>query len=366
MGCVDRTGSDLPSCGPCGTIDENIPMSGPPCFPDIALPLVGNETVLEQPTDLYSLSEKYVEHATEIITKSSKPYFLYMALSQPHTPLTPSKKFEGKSERGIYGDVLLEMDWIVGQVTAAVKKSNNSNTLIWFMSDNGPWASKCLFGGSVGPFIGSWQSNVGGGGSVAKGTVWEGGHRVPSIVYWPGVVEAGSTSHELTSSLDILPTLANIGRINYTSKRTIDGIDISHIFYGGEVPEDRVLFHPNSGAFGNYGDVGAVRMGKYKAVFYSGGYPDCQGNLGQNQFHNPPLLFNLEEDIEEKLPLNTNNGKSEAGKALKKILKYYAHFYEKLQEGGISNTTYEVDWSLRPCCNPNDEFCRCDNHWKEL
>lgn len=136
------------------------------------------------------------------------------------------------------------------------------------VGDNGPWEQKCQYAGSVGPFEGKWQSSRGGG--SAKRTTWEGGHRVPTVAYWPGVILANTTSAALLSGMDIFPTLLSLAGVTPPSDRGYDGIDATNILLRGEQTGHEFLFHPNSGAAGKFGDLQAVRTGKYKAFYITG------------------------------------------------------------------------------------------------
>ncbi|PSN36850.1 hypothetical protein C0J52_14969 [Blattella germanica] len=161
------------------------------CFEN-ALPLYENQSIAHQPVSLVNLSTMYADFARNFIQEqnTSEPYFLYAALSHMHVPLAHADRYENITGRGVYADTLREMDGLVESIISVVRETDN-NTLIWFTSDNGPWEVKCQYAGSVGPFIGMWQESPegGGGGSSAKTTIWEAGHRVPSILYWPGHIE---------------------------------------------------------------------------------------------------------------------------------------------------------------------------------
>src|SRR5690606_7507924 len=126
-----------------------------------------------------------------------RPFFLYLAHSMPHVPLGVSDKFRGKSKQGLYGDVIMEIDWSVGEVIRTLKALGiDENTLVIFTSDNGPWLSYGNHAGSALPL------------REGKGTTWDGGHRVPCIVRWPGQIPAGQVSDVLVANFDFLPTIA--------------------------------------------------------------------------------------------------------------------------------------------------------------
>jgi arylsulfatase A-like enzyme len=188
------------------------------------LPLIeGNDKVGEVRTlsDQDKLTTDYTERAVRFIEKHrDEPFFLYFPESMVHVPLGVSDKFRGKSKLGLYGDVMMEVDWSVGEIMKALKKNGlDNNTLIIFTSDNGPWLS---FGNHAGTT---------GGLREGKGSTWEGGQRVPCLIRWPGIVPAGEICNKLSSSIDILPTLAAITGAPLPEKK-IDGVSILPLLLG--------------------------------------------------------------------------------------------------------------------------------------
>ena len=180
--------------------------------------LMRNSEVLESPTDLNTITQRYTRKAIRFIERNrDRPFFLYLAHTMPHVPLGASGDFRGRSPRGLYGDVIEELDWSVGEVLEAVRELGlDERTLIVFTSDNGPWIENHLgdHGGSASPLRGF------------KMTTWEGGLRVPGILRWPGRIRAGRVSDELASTLDLLPTFAGLAGAELPSDRRIDGIDL--------------------------------------------------------------------------------------------------------------------------------------------
>ena len=142
------------------------------------LPLIEGEEVIELDPDQSKLTTSYTERAVRFITRNKdRRFFLYVAHSMPHVPLFVSQKHAGKTERGIYGDVIAEIDWSVGEIVAALERhSLREKTLIIFTTDNGPWLSYGDHAGSAGPL------------REGKGTTWDGGVRVPCIMSWPGAI----------------------------------------------------------------------------------------------------------------------------------------------------------------------------------
>lgn len=179
--------------------------------------------VIEQTADLATLTPRYTEEAVKFIDGAKgSPFFLYLPHTYPHIPLGASAKFKGKSALGIYGDVVEEIDWSVGEIVAAVKRNGiERNTLIIFSSDNGPW-----FQGSPGPHRGR------------KGMTWEGGVRVPCIMRMPGQIPAGRVTASIASTLDIVPTITKLAGAP-PPKKQADGIDLWPLLSGKVKSIDR-------------------------------------------------------------------------------------------------------------------------------
>ena len=199
------------------------------------LPLLeGNEKVAEVRTlsDQDKLTTAYTERAVKFIEKNKKgPFFLYIPHSMVHIPLGVSEKFRGKSKQGMYGDVMMEVDWSIGEILKALERNGlEKNTLVIFTSDNGPWLN---FGNHAGTT---------GGLREGKGSSWEGGQRVPCIMRWPGVIPQGEVCSKLASAIDILPTLAAITGADLP-KNKIDGINILPLMTGDKNAEPRHEFY---------------------------------------------------------------------------------------------------------------------------
>ena len=232
----------------------------------------------------------------------------YVPFSHVHTPQYAAPRNAGRSNRtgdaGFFYDSLLEVDDTVGAILSALEIAGVENdTLVFLTGDNGPWEVKCDLSGSPGPFTGLWQKQHGGGGSSSKTTLWEGGHRMVGVARWPGHV-LPRVSNATVSTLDFLPTILRLANIDIPNDRVYDGIDISHVLLDGSEDGHETLFHPNSGASGPNGQLDAVRWKNWKAIYQSGGAPDCQGNTGEVQRHDPPLLFDLSTDPAESIPLD--------------------------------------------------------------
>ncbi|MCB0670170.1 MAG: sulfatase [Saprospiraceae bacterium] len=199
-------------------------------FPD--LPLVENETVIDTLEDQSMITTWYTEHAVDFIKRNKeKPFFLYLPHSMPHVPLFVSNKFAGKSERGLYGDVISEIDWSVGEILKTLKEQGlDENTLVVFTSDNGPWLSYGGHSGEAHPL------------REGKGTALEGGVRVPCILRWPGHIKANIETEHPAMTIDLLPTICQITGASLPP-HLIDGTDMSALLLDDE------NYHPHHDAY---------------------------------------------------------------------------------------------------------------------
>lgn len=244
------------------------------------VPLMRNEEIVERPAEQHTITKRYTEEALKIIGEHRKdPFFLYLAYSFPHVPLFASENFEGKSERGLYGDVVEEIDWSVGQILSALRKYKlDKNTLVIFTSDNGPWMLYDEYGGSAGLLFG------------AKGTGYEGGQRVPAIFWAPGHIKPGVIS-DMGSTLDIMPTLAAMADAPLPANTKYDGYDLAPVlFNGGDSPRKEMFYYHGTRIF-------AARKGDYKLYFYKNnplGYPEKMEKLDTLR------LFNIAHDPSER------------------------------------------------------------------
>jgi arylsulfatase A-like enzyme len=197
------------------------------------------------------LTTDYTTRSVEFIdANKDKPFFLYLAHSLPHVPLAVSKKFRGKSRRGLYGDVVMELDWSVGEVMKALDRNGIAdNTLVIVTSDNGPWLN---YGNHSGTCDGLREG---------KGTMFEGGCRVPGIMRFPKMIPAGTVTNELASTIDVLPTVAELVGAKLPEKK-IDGVSLVPLISGKTNKSPRQEFWYYYG-----GGLEAVRKGKWKLHF---------------------------------------------------------------------------------------------------
>jgi uncharacterized sulfatase len=221
------------------------------------------------------LTQRFTEEAVRFIEQSAgRPFFLYLAHAMPHQPLGVSPAFEGSSGRGEYGDVVREIDASVGEILRALERLGiDERTLVAFTSDNGPWRR-----GSAGPLRGG------------KGTSWEGGVRVPFVARWPGQIPPGSVSSEITSAMDLLPTLALLAGASAPADRVIDGRDIRGVLLAG-APSPHETIHHYLGR-----RLAAVRSGRFK-LHVSQPELHLRGDAARLP---SPLLYDLAEDPGEE------------------------------------------------------------------
>ncbi len=244
------------------------------------LPLYDGEQILETMPDQTQLTTRYTERAVRFIQENhEQPFFIYLAHAMPHVYLYVSEKYQGRSERGLYGDVIMEIDWSIGQIRDSLEKLQLDNdTLIVFTSDNGPWLPYGIDGGSAGPLRGG------------KGSEFEGGMRVPGIFWWPGKIPAGNRTSEIAANMDLLPTVAELADVELPEERTLDGRSLWPLLSGNtqEGPHDMFYYFGGSGP----GKVRlrAVRDRRWKLLLG----PDGDGGFKSG------ALFDLAQDVSER------------------------------------------------------------------
>jgi arylsulfatase A len=247
------------------------------------VPLLRDEKVVEQPAEQTTITRRYTREAIKWIKANQEtPFFLYLAHSMPHVPLFRSPKFAHRSLRGLYGDVIEEIDWSVGQVMNFLRQTGlDENTLVFFTSDNGPWLTQGPAGGTAGLL------------REGKGSTWEGGMREPAIAWWPGVIRGGQISSALASTLDLFPTFIKLAGGRIREDHALDGHDMASVlFHGREARRPHFAFFRGTRIF-------ALRMGAYKAHFLT------KSAYGRDPVitHERPLIFNLQHDPSERFDL---------------------------------------------------------------
>ncbi|MGV3540217.1 MAG: sulfatase [Rufibacter sp.] len=247
------------------------------------LPLYKGGKVLEENPEQRHLTKRYTEEAIAYIQKNKdKPFFLYYANNFPHTPLHASDNFKGKSQRGLYGDVVAELDWSVGQVLKTLKDLKiDDNTLVIFTSDNGPWTIREEEGGSAGLL------------AKGKGSPYEGGFRVPAIAWWPGVIKPKQTNTALVTSMDLFPTILKLANAAAPKDVVLDGVDIFPVLTGAQDKAKDIVYYYTRDK------LCAVRKGPWKAFFRT---DDLYGK--KEEVLEQPLLYNLEHDPSEKFDMS--------------------------------------------------------------
>ena len=214
------------------------------------LPLIEGDSVVRLDPDQSLLTRMYTERAVKFVERNrSSPFLLYLAHTMPHVPLFVSDRFKGKSGQGLYGDVIAELDWSVGEVLGAVKRAGlDDNTLVIFTSDNGPWMSYGNHAGSPGPF------------RESKGTAFEGGVRVPFVARWLGRIPKGTVGSLPAMTIDLFPTLARLAGAAVPGPNTIDGRDMWPLLENAanaQAPHEALYFYWGT-------ELHAVRSGRWK------------------------------------------------------------------------------------------------------
>ncbi|MBT3278132.1 MAG: sulfatase [Phycisphaerales bacterium] len=276
---------------------------GTPSSNDSKVNLIRNEKVIEKNANMASLTKRYTDEAIGFIERNTdKPFFVYLPHSMVHVILAATKGFEGKSDSGLYGDCIEEIDSNLGRILKTLKRLKiEKNTYVIFTSDNGPWwlggpkwqkkkSRGHSYGGVCGPLRG-W-----------KATTWEGGLRVPCVMWAPGKIPAGKTCSELTTTMDMLPTLAKLADTKAPTDRIIDGGDISGLMHatpGAKSPTEVFYYY-------TFTYLRAVRKGKYKLHI-----PAQPGDSMAKRWnkHSPkedhvitgksPVLYDLDADLGE-------------------------------------------------------------------
>ncbi|XP_026512175.1 arylsulfatase A [Terrapene carolina triunguis] len=332
-----------------GTCDQGV----------VPVPLLLNQSILQQPLTFPQLVPLYNKFSRDFIAdcaRQGRPFLLYYASHHTHYPQFGSEEYVGQSLRGPFGDALMEFDGSVGLLLQALQENGlEGNTLVFFTADNGPETMRMARGGSSGLL------------KCGKGTTYEGGMREPAVAYWPGRISPGVT-HEMASTLDILPTLAALAGAPLPPV-PLDGYDLSPVLFGGgKSPRQMMFYYPPSPS--TLLGVFAVRYGKHKAHFFTQGAfhsgttpdPDCHG-LTPLTPHEPPLLFDLEADPAENYNLLQGGAVGpEVLRVLKEIQLHKALFDQRM-EFGESQIGKGIDSALQPCCapgcTPKPSCCHC-------
>ena len=246
------------------------------------VPLMRNDEIIERPADQNTITKHYSLAATNFIRKNkNRPFFLYLAHNMPHVPLFASPDFKNKSARGLYGDVVEEIDWGVGLILETLRREHLArNTLVVFTSDNGPWLSFDELAGSAGIL------------REGKGSTFEGGMRVPCIMWWPGKIKPGIV-RDIGCTMDLFTTILTLASADIPQDRAIDGLNLSPALFGkGPSPRNVMFFYRGTRLY-------AARKGPYKAHFFT------KSTFGKDESvrHDTPLIYHLGQDPGEKYDL---------------------------------------------------------------
>lgn len=257
------------------------------------LPLYDGETLVETNPDQTQFTTQFTEKAVAFIKENkNRPFFLYLPHPMPHVPLAVSDKFKGKSQQGLYGDVMMEIDWSVGQIIQTIDDLGlDKNTLIIFTSDNGPWLN-----------YGNHAGNTGGL-REGKGNSFDGGQRVPCLMRWKGTIPEGVICNKLAAGIDILPTIAEIAGAPLPGKK-IDGVSLTPLLSGDFEANPRKSFY----FYYRQNNLEAVTNGEWKLVFphtgrtYEGFAPGKDGRPGavNENFTFEGGLYDLRRDPGER------------------------------------------------------------------
>ncbi|HXI00707.1 MAG TPA: sulfatase [Sphingobacteriaceae bacterium] len=255
------------------------------------LPLYKDSKLIGENPDQSVITKAYTQEAISFIKKNkTKPFFLYYANNFPHEPLFVSEDFKGKSKRGLYGDVVEELDWSVGQVLKTLKEQKlDKSTLVFFTSDNGPSVAlqHKYAGGSAGLLY------------EGKKTTYEGGMRVPAIAWWPGKIPPNKISEAIVTAMDLMPTIINLAKIEFPQDRVLDGVDIMPVLTGISDKVSEMVYYYNKTT------LHAIRKGDWKAHFYILPSSAKSSEVGKKQ--EQPLLYNLNQDPSERFDVGKDH-----------------------------------------------------------
>ena len=247
------------------------------------VPLFRNTEIIERPANQNTITTRYSDEAVQYIKQNKQqPFFIYLAHNLPHIPLFASDKFKGTSKRGLYGDVVEEIDNGVGKILKTLQEEGlDGNTIVIFTSDNGPWLPFKLNGGSAGLL------------RAGKGTTWEGGMREPTIFWGPGNIKPGIIT-ELGTTMDLFATFSSMAGVPLPTDRIIDGIDLSETLLQRKPSQRKsVLYYRGT-------ELYAARLGDFKAHFITQG---AYGQFEARETHEIPLLYNLNYDPGEQFDI---------------------------------------------------------------
>eukprot|EP01083_Nonionella_stella_P122387 368197_1 len=345
--------------------EEGFPGPDPEQLVYPPVPLYRDLDIIYQPFNESTLQPLYNTEAVAFLHNMSitkQPFLLYMAYEQPHVPLFTEAGWPGISRRGLYGDVVMEMDASIGLIMNKLRSLHiDDNTFVLFASDNGAWIHPSsgtsihqsvtypFDGGSNGPFRGG------------KGSTWEGGSHVPAIIWMPGVVPSYSSCMSPMSNMDLLPTLAELIGFKLPNDRTYDGVSVLSYLNHTNRCNDRDKDPHEFMYYWRAGALYAIRYKQYKAHWIT------RNGFGRDPpiVHDPPILYNIEWDVAESMELNTTDSASEYGKILAKLENEYVRITTEVEKDlGIPQFNAQ-DFFMAPCCNKKFNYSEAWQFLKE-
>ncbi|XP_067297526.1 steryl-sulfatase [Pseudorasbora parva] len=337
-------------------------------FPNLNCFVMRGAEIVEQPYTSENLTQRMTSEAIEYLERNSeRPFLLFFSFLQVHTGLFASPLFRGKSQHGLYGDAVMEVDWSVGQIMQTLERLNlKQNTLVYMTSDQGPHLEEISIHGEM---HGGYSSIY----KAGKSTNWEGGIRIPGILRWPGVLPAGKVIDEPTSNMDIFPMVLNLAGASIPSDRVIDGRDLMPLLQGQvEHSEHEFMFHYCNA------ELNAVRWHPpnstaiWKAFFFT---PDFYPQNSSGCFHthicfcikpfitlhDPPLLYDLSRDPSESIPLSPDT-EPQFYSVLEVIRAAVSRHTLSLKPVPMQLSPLQIVWKpwLQPCCSSLSQLCRCE------
>ena len=294
-------------------------------------PLMLGGNVIEEPANLDTLTQRYTSAAVDFIGRSQgKPFFLYMGHAFPHLPLAASPWFSGRSFHGLYGDAVQEMDWSVGQILDALRYTGqDSNTLVMFSSDHGPW-----FQGSPGRLRGR------------KGEVFEGGVRVPFLARYPEFIPRGQVSDAFTTSLDVMPTVGALARAALPGN-PMDGVDLRQVLSGQQPSVERDVF-----LYFNDVYLQAARLGSWKLHLSRFNSPPFVSPPAEGRLNLPlpsPELYDVVTDVDESHDRSFRN-LGVVNDIRTRIDRVLQSFSTEVQQAWARTQTLKVQGTPAGCC----------------
>lgn len=341
-------------------------------FPNLNCFLMRGAEIVEQPFISENLTQRMTSEAIEFLERNSeRPFLLFFSFIQVHTALYASSRFRGRSQHGLYGDAVMEVDWSVGQIMQTLERLKlKENTLVYMTSDQGPHLEEISIHGEVHRgFSGIYRAG--------KSTNWEGGIRVPGILYWPGVVPAGKVIDEPTSNMDLFPTVLNLAGASLPNDRDIDGHDLLPLLEGKvKRSEHEFMFHYCNA------NLNAVRWhppdstAVWKALYFTPNfYPENSSACFHTHIcfcvepfithHNPPLLFDLSSDPSESTPL-TPDTEPKFYSVLEAMRAAVSRHEQSLKPVPMQFSRGNLIWKpwLQPCCSSLSQLCSCERDYQ--